>query len=484
MGGELRDKVASGVAWSLGEKVGTVLLQMVVSIVVARMLVPDDVGLMAIMSFFSSLAMVIADSGFSQMLIRKEHPAPGDYKAVFIFNVVASWVMYLLLVAIFPWIAGYYDRPVLAQIAPVLFLLVPINALGGIQNTVFSRQFRFALLSKVIFVSSLVSGAIAVTLALAGCGVWALVGQRVSAIAVKVFLLWALSDWRPRGERFSSAPLREMAPYSLRLLATELIAAVYARVAQLFIGKIYSPGLLGFFSQAQKLEEVPVLSTVQSVQNVTFPALSRIDDEARFAESYRQVMMVVAFVIFPVMAGLSAVAPDLFALLLGEKWMPTVPYFRALCWVGYFAPLTAVAYNVLKARSDGRIIVRLEFWKKILMTFILAAAIPQSVLAVAWGLSLMAAAELLFNLAAAARFCSLTLRRLARTLCPVALLTAVMYGCVTGWLVPRIADLSTGLRLMLQILTGAAVYAILGWAFRLEAMRACLSILYRFLLKR
>ena len=136
MGGELRDKVASGVAWSLGEKLGTILLQMVVSIVVARLLMPDDVGLMALMTFFSSLALVVVDSGFSQMLIRKGDPAQGDYKSVFLFNVVVSWIVYGVLVAVFPAVAAFYGRPILARIAPVLFLLVPVNALGTIQNTI------------------------------------------------------------------------------------------------------------------------------------------------------------------------------------------------------------------------------------------------------------------------------------------------------------------------------------------------------------
>ena len=226
MGGELRDKVASGVAWSLGEKLGTILLQMVVSIVVARLLMPDDVGLMALMTFFSSLALVVVDSGFSQMLIRKGDPAQGDYKSVFLFNVVVSWIVYGVLVAVFPAVAAFYGRPILARIAPVLFLLVPVNALGTIQNTIFMRQFRFALLSKVNFLSSFVSGLAAVALAALGCGIWSLVAERLLAMGVRAALLWRFSDWHPSG-RFSAAPLREMAPFSMSLMATDLIHRSY-----------------------------------------------------------------------------------------------------------------------------------------------------------------------------------------------------------------------------------------------------------------
>ena len=390
MGGELRDKVASGVAWSLGEKLGTILLQMVVSIVVARLLMPDDVGLMALMTFFSSLALVVVDSGFSQMLIRKGDPAQGDYKSVFLFNVVVSWIVYGVLVAVFPAVAAFYGRPILARIAPVLFLLVPVNALGTIQNTIFMRQFRLRAAVEDHFRRvACASGVLAVTMALAGCGVWSLVGQRLSSIAVRALLLWFFSDWRPRRtERASTRPLREMAPYSLRLMATDLISAIYTRVAQLFIGKIYSTDLLGYFYQAQKLEELPVTSTVQSVQNVTFPRFFQTGglasqirrklpaggDDRRLSDVARDD------------GPLGRRTPDLFALLLGERWMPTVPYFEAMCLVGLFTPLAMIAYNVLKTLSDGRVVVRLEVVKRVLMTGVLAVTIPHSVMAIVWGM--------------------------------------------------------------------------------------------------
>ena len=309
MAGELRDKVASGVAWSIGEKVGSMLLQMGVSIIILRMLMPEDLGVMAIPTVLVTLALVMVDSGFSQTLIRKTDPTPADYKSVFLFNVAASLLLYVLLVATAPWVARFYGMPILARIAPVLFLLLPLNALCVIQNTIFTRQFRFALISKVVFASSLVSGVVAIAMAWGGLGVWSLVGQRVTAMGVKALLFWWLSDWRPRVP-YEGAALRSMAPYSLRLLATDLISTLYNNVSQLFVGKLYPTDLLGFFNQAQKLKDLPVTSTIQAVQNVTFPALSKIaDDERKFADSYRQVVMIVAFVMFPAMAGLIAIAP-------------------------------------------------------------------------------------------------------------------------------------------------------------------------------
>ena len=472
----LKEKVAGGVAWSIAEKVGSMLLQMVVSIVVARLLVPEDFGVMAILTFFTALALVMVDSGFSQTLIRKESPTPQDYHSVFAFNIAVSVVLYAVLVAVAPVVARYYELPVIADIAPVLFLLLPINALCVIQNTIFTREFRFRLLSQATFTASFVAGVVAVAMALAGCGVWSLVGQRVATLAVKTLILWVRSDWRP-SLHFPMKPVREMAPFSFRLLTTDLISSIYNNISQMFIGKIYSADTLGYFNQAQKFKDLPLTSAMQSVQSVTYPALSQIGDQReKFAESYRQVLMVVAFMLMPVMVGIVAVAEDLFALLLGEKWMPTVPYLQILCLMGLFQPLAMIAYNILKVKSNGAIILRLEIAKKALMTLILVVTIPHSVKAVAWGLVAMSFCEFVINFVASMRYASLGVWRMVRTLLPVLLITAAMYAAVLG-MGRLMADAGVAVRLLSEIATGVVVYTLLALALRLEAMGEVRSLI-------
>lgn len=475
MSGELKNRVATGVAWNIFEKTGSMLLQLAVSLIVANLLMPEDFGVMAILTFFTSIALVVVDSGFSQTLIRKENPTDEDFGSVFIFNLAMSVVLYVVLTAIAPLVARFYDMPVITRIAPVLFLLFPINAIAVIQNTIFTRQFRFGLLSRATFASSLAGGAAAIAMALAGCGVWSLVGQRLAAAVVKSAILW-ICNRRPPVKHHSVAPIREMAPFSLRLLATDIVSSVYNNLAQMFVGKVYSAETLGFFNQAQKFKDLPVTSTLQSVQSVTYPALSKIsNDDKKFAESYRQVLMTVAFMMFPMMAGLSAVADDMFLLLLKEKWMPTVPYLQILCLTGFFAPLAGIALNILKVKSDGRIILNLEIGKKIIMTAVLVITVMHSVKAVAWGLVIIAASDFTINLVASLRYTSLTLLRVVRTLLPIAALTAIMYiavmfvGELTG-------ELALSLRLSIKILAGAALYTTLAFAFRLESAREVRSI--------
>ena len=224
---------------------------------------------------------------------------------------------------------------------------------------------------------------------------------------------------------------------------------------------------------------MPVLSTTQSIQNVTYPALSNIGgDERKFAESYRQIVMMTAFAMFPVMAGLTAVADDMFALLLGEKWMPTVPYFRVLCLTGLFAPLASVALNVMKVRSDGRIIVRAEVVKKMFMTVVLAVTIPTGVMAVAWGLVASSAVDFAVNAFAARRCSRLGWGSLLRTLLPIAVVTAAMYGAITGILL-SIPAAGVCLRLAAGIATGAVVYGCMSLLLCSDAVAEARSIVRR-----
>ena len=476
MKSRLIDQVATGVAWSTAEKVCSMLLQMVVSIVVARMLLPEDFGVMAILTFFTAVALVVVDSGFSQTLLRKAEPTNDDYKSVFIFNLVVSLVLYLVLSAASPLLAQYYNLAIIKEVAPVLFLLLPINALGIIQNTKLSREFCFGELSRINFVASLVAGVAVVVIAVCGGGVWALVAQRILVVATKSMLLWWRGDWRGEGSS-SISVWRAMAPFSFRLMSTDIVAAMYNNVTQLFIGKIYSADILGYFNQAQKIKDLPVQSAVLSVQTVTYPAMAKIKDDAvKFAESFRKVLMINIFVMAPVAVGMSAVAEPLFRVLLGERWLPTVPYFEVIALAGVFYPLSMVAYNVLKVQSNGSIIFRLEILKKAIMTVVLAFAIPHSTMAIAYGLVLMTVIEFLVNFAATRRYTLLSWRKMIYTLAPSLVLTSVMYLAV--WLVGCYAwSFASIWLLLIQIVVGVATYVIGAYVCRVEAFKEFVSVI-------
>ncbi len=458
------------------------LIQMVVSIIVARELMPEDFGIMAILTFFTSVALAIVDSGFSQTLIRKQNPSDQEYKSVLGFNVAVALILYAVLLVVTPSIANFYGHSVIAKVAPVLFLVLPINSLCVVQTVMFTKEFRFALLSKIVFISSLISGVVAVIMAVAGCGIWSLVAQRLLMMGIKAVAFWAMRRWHTDA-RFSLDALRAMMPFSLRLLATDLIASIYNNVAQLFIGKMHSTTMLGYYSQAQKLKDLPVTSTVQAVQGVTYPALSELNtDDKKFGDGYERIVRMLGFVLFPVMLGFVAIAEDMFMLLLGEKWMPTVPYFEILALSGLCYPLAVVAYNVLKVRSDGRVIVGLEVVKRVIMTAVLCYTIPRGVMAVAWGMTAMAGVEFMLNSAVAVRLAKVGAVRLVGALLPSFAIAVAMYFAIVA-IMPYIANMGIGLRLVCEILTGGVVYLLLAVVLRLRALTEGVNILRSLLTK-
>lgn len=480
--GELKERVTQGVAWSMAEKVGSMLLQVVVSLVLLRLLTPKDLGVMAILTAVSAIAVVLVDSGFSQTLIRKSQPTQGDFKAVFVFNLSVATLLYLLTVAVAPWAADYYRMEELSDLALVFFLLLPVNALCSVQNVLLVRQFRFALLSKVTFFASFVSDVVAIAMALTGWGVWSLVVQRFLQIAVKAVLLWFYSSWRPSGKG-DYRSLMKMVPFSMSLMTTDLLTTFYNKIPQFFLGRLYPAHTLGSFDQAIKLKDQPVIAAVQSVQAVTFPALSKIkDDVSRFTESYRQLLMIVAYVMFPIMFGMSAVAEELFEAVLGEEWMPTVPFFEVICLAGLFYPLGVVAFNVMKVKSDGGIIFKSEVFKKVVMTLIFAVTIPWSVEAVVWGLVVIAWTEMMVNLWASFRFSDLNWGGFLRTILPVLLLSLTMYFVTMG--VGELLPYAAWLQLIVKILVGVVTYLLLSWAFGMEAFHEMVSIARRQLFRR
>jgi O-antigen/teichoic acid export membrane protein len=287
---------------------------------------------------------------------------------------------------------------------------------------------------------------------------------------------WSIRRWRTDAP-VSLAALREMAPFSLRLLLTDLIASIYNNIAQLFIGKMHNTSMLGYYSQAQKLKDLPVISTVQAVQGVTFPALSQLkDNDEKFTAGYLRIVELLSFVLFPVMLCMIVVADDMFMLLLGEKWMPTVPFFEILALSGLFYPLGVVAYNVLKSRSDGSVIVRLEIVKRLIQTIILAVTIPFGVEAVAWGISAMALVEWMLNAATAMRYVSCNIVEILRRIAPSMILAVVMFIAVRISQ-PYFASLHVALRLLLGILIAIATYLGGAWLCRINALGEALSLL-------
>ena len=473
---ELRTKVIRGFGWTVAEKIGSALFQIVVSIVVINRIVPDDTMMVAIIAAIIAVLNTFVDSGFSQTLIRRLDSTERDFSSVFFFNMGVALALYGVLVALSPYIARLYDVPMLAHIGPVMFLLIPLNALCIIQQTILFKKFNFRRTSSVNLGANIAGGVVAMGLAVAGAGVWALVGQRLITLCVKAVVLWFSTGWRPRVCEFSGDSIRGMYRFSCKLFATDLINNTYNNLPTLFMGKLFQ-GDLGFYNQAQKLKDTPVVALTNTVNSVGLPALSNLSDE-KYTEGVRKLTQMLTFAIFPVMTGLIATAADIFGLLIKPIWHPAVPLFEILCLMGLFSPLAVLFNNSMKARSNGSVIVRIEIIKKIFVTVILAVTIPLGATVIAWGQVAVALFDMCINFGANQRYSGYRWRALAADILPVVLLCGVMYASVWGVGV-AMADCGVGVRLGVEIITGISAYVVGAWVFRLPQWREVIKTLRR-----
>lgn len=463
---ELKGKVVRGFAWNVAEKLASALFQAWVTINIINRILPEEYALKGILAPLVAIFNVFVDSGFSQALIRNKNATQTDYSSAFWFNIAIAAGVYALLVGLSYPAARIFGMPDLVRFAPVFFLVIPAGALGLIQQTVLTKEFDFRRISTIFFVSNVGSGLIAVALAFGGLGFWAIVGQRVAQPAIRSALLWIFGKWRPEA-RFSSASIRSMFGFSSRLLGTDLLNNLYTNIPNFLIGRIHPRGTLGFYEQARSLRDHALNDTMSAMQSVTFPALAQIrEDDGKFSLAVGRVVGSTVFLMFPMMAGLTVVADELFGVFIKAHWQPAIPFFRILCLGGFATPLAVLSSNILRSRSDGRDVLRAEIIKKVVATVILVATIPLGVVAIAWGVVGIAFSDAVVSFAFARRQSTYGFRALARDVLPTLGLTLVMAAAV--WyagsvMTPLVGTLLTpkaafGVILVAKIVIGIAVY--------------------------
>lgn len=467
---ELKNKVVSGFIWTATERFGSSAIQVIVSIIFARLLEPSDFGVISILMFFSVVASAIVDSGFSQALIRKLKPTHTDYTTVFYINIAIAVALYLILMLFVKPIATFYQTPLLISIAPLLFLNLLLNAMGAIQQTVMTKQMNFKTLASISLASSLASGAISIYMAYSGWGVWALVWQMLIANFLRNTLYWVFNKWRPKG-RLSRESARELFGFGSKLFATSVVNQVFTNISQLFIGRIYTSAQLGYYYQAQKLKDMVSLTISQSVMNVSYPALSSLQqDDTKLKEATHKVVIVLSFVLFPTMVGLISTADELFALVLTDKWLPAVPYFKIFCLTGLLVPWLNVCFNVMKVKGKSGLILRLEIFKKLFAITVILVAVTISVKAVVWAQVIFLSFEAILNAIYTAKYIRYSLSEQVRDLMPYAALSLVMYLTLLV-----VGNLSTSLPLAIilaiKIMVGATLYIGISRLLKLEAWR-------------
>lgn len=456
----LKQKTAGAIVWNLIDRGGQQILQMAMVVVVANILCPDDYALVAMLAIFTAIGNLVVESGFGAALVQRHDADDRHYSSVFWFNLVMSVLLYLLLLVAAPWIARYFGEPQLVPVSAVVFLAIPVNASMLIQTTLLNKQIRFRSLAKVNLAAMLVSSASAVVMALFGWGVWTLAWQPVILAGVKSVLLWIVNRWRPH-LYFSFAIIRQLFGFASSLLLSSLLNVVFINVYSLVIPRLYPKRELGLFTQGNKICD-PIVSLVYgSIQNATYPIFCGIQNQHdRLVNAYRKSIRFTSFLTFPFLIGGIMVAPALFHLLFKSEWWAAIPYFQLLCAGGCFTVLTAVNNNFIKVSGRSSGILWIEIVKIIITVAAIALLYNKGVLAMVAGLMAVRALVYLINIYVTQCYTGYAVWPQLCDTVPYMLLAVIM--AVAVWGVGRVIDMAW-LQLILQILTGVAVYVLLAY---------------------
>lgn len=474
MGQSLKDKTVKGVVWSSIDRFTSQGISFVFSLLIARMLMPSDYGVIAMLGIFMAVSGCFIDSGFSTALVRKIDRTETDFSTVFYFNNVVAILFYGLLWLASPIIADFYDLPLLEDVTKVVGLNLVIGALGGIQNAKLSIAIDFKTRAKISVITTLFTGIVGLYLAYCGYGVWALVFQALSSNILRTILLWSYVKWKPQW-LFSWKSFREMFSFGSKVLASGLLDTTYNNLYTIVIGKCFSSAALGVYSRADGLANFPSSNITSVIQGVTFPILSSIqNDEERLAVGYKKLLRLSAFIIFPLMVGLAAVADPFIRLVLTDKWEGTIYYLQILCFSLMWYPIHAINLNLLMAKGRSDYFLKLEVIKKIQGVIILCITVPLGLVAMCYGRIVSSLISLVWNTYYTKKIIGYGYTKQMKDLMHILLHTLVM-GAITYWVVCMLPNL--WLKLIVGILAGMAYYIAGAYLMKFEEMKELLLIL-------
>jgi len=378
----LKQKTLSGLFWSFIDAVAGQGINFIVGIVLARLLLPREFGLIGMIMVFLALSEAFINSGFSSALIRKKDCSQTDFSTVFWFNLATGLLVFLALWTGAPLISSFFNEPQLSAIIRVLGIVLVVDGLTLIQRTILTRKLDFKLQARISFIASAGSGILAIAFAYKGFGVWSLVAQRIARETIYSSLLFYWNRWKPQLV-FSMASFRELFGFGSKLLASNLIDTFYNNIYYLIIGKYFSASQLGFYTKADEYNRLPSHNISGIIQRVSYPVLSMVqDDNSKLVHIYRRFIRSTMFITFISMLTMAAMAEPLIITLIGEKWRESVEFFRLLCLVGMFYPLHVLNLNIIQAKGRSDLFLKLEVIKKV-------TAIPAIVLGVIFGIKAM-----------------------------------------------------------------------------------------------
>jgi teichuronic acid exporter len=478
---DLKTSVLSSLFWKFLEHGGVTGVQFIVQIILARLLLPEDYGTIALIVVFISISQTFVQGGLGTALIQKKEVTDADYSSVFYLSLGVALVFYCVLFLISPLIAAFYNQPTITLVLRVLGLTLFFGAINSIQNAVIVRKFQF----RRLFISSLgavlLSGVLGITMAYAGYGVWALVGQQLLSIAALSIIMWFTVKWRPK-LLFSLIRVRGLFSFGWKILVSSLMDVTYNNLSFLIIGKVYSARTLGYYTRGQDFPNMLMSNVNSSIQTVMLPAYSKHQDNKPLVKQImRRALITSSFLVFPAMVGLAVIAEPLVVLLLTEKWLVCVPFIQIFCAVYALWPIHTANLQAITALGRSDIFLKLEIVKKVVGLSILAVTIPFGIYAMALGMVVSGVVGTLINSYPNKLLLDYSFTDQWKDLTPALILSLTMGGLSYSI---KFLGFSVWATLILQIVVGVVAFVGLAWLLKLESLAYILNSIKEYLPRR
>lgn len=467
-------KILSGVMWKFGERIMAQLVSLIVSIVLARFLLPEDYGSVALVMVFINIANVFIASGLGNALIQKKDADSVDFSSVFYINIIMSLVIYMVLFFAAEYIARFYNMPILCPVLRVLAIRIPVSAVNSVQQAYVSRQMMFRLFFWSTLIGTVSSGIVGIIAAYLGCGIWALVIQDLMNVCIDTMVLWFTVKWRPN-LTYSWKRAKGLINYGWKILVSGLIDTGYNELRSLVIGKLYTSSDLAYYNQGDKYPKLIVINVNAAISGVLFPVISKVQDDAqKVKDMTRSAIRVSSFVIWPLLIGIGVIAEPLIRLVLTEKWIGCVPFLRIFCFTYGLWPIHIANLQAIKAIGRSDLYLKLEVVKKIVGVSALILSVRYGPFAIACSFIVTEILGTLINAFPNRKLLSYTYIEQFKDLIPAFFLSLLM-----GIIIYPISFLSISdiLCIVMQMICGGIVYLAGAVLTRQPGLHFIISIL-------
>lgn len=470
----LKSKTIKGIVWSAIERFSIQIVQFIVQIIIARLLLPKDYGLIGMLAIFIAISQTFIDGGFANALIQRKNRDEIDFSTVFYFNLIVGIILGILFFLASGIISNFYSLPELRPIIRIMSINLVILALQVVHKAKLTINIDFKTQAKASLISVVISGIIGVYMAYNGYGVWSLVVNITLNNLLQTSLLWYILKWKPL-RVFSRDSFNRLFSFGSKILASNLLHTLYLNLYTMIIGKVFSATSLGYYTRADQFAQFPSSNITGILQRVTYPILSSIqDDDKRLKSIYRDYVRLFTFIVFPLMIGFAAIAKPFIIIVLTEKWLGVVPLLQILCIYYMWYPINAIHQNLMQVKGRSDLFLKLEFIKKTIGIGLLFISLPFGLNYLAWSLVAYALVSLALNTYYAAKLIDFSILQQLKDISRIFILSVIMG---IGVYCVNYLDIHDILKIILAIISGLIFYIMIAKIFKMDEINQLYNLI-------